>query len=343
MLRGEEGNQARELDQLIDWLLESQPKPDVVCLSNALLLGLARRLKSQLGCSVVCSLQGEDSFLDALPPVHRAACWQLLAERAREVEGFISPSRYFARVISERLGLPSNRVHVVHNGIDLSGFDKPVSSGKRQDDKPVLGFFARMCREKGLDSLIEAFIILRKAGRQLALRIGGSCGPADRIFVESLRERLRAENLLSEVEFHPNLDRAGKLAFLRGLTVFSVPALYGEAYGLYVIEAMAAGVPVVQPNTAAFPEIIEATGGGVLCAPGDSRKLAEAIEGLLVNPERAQALGFAGANSVFEKFSADSMARACVEVFEGLRARISEDSPAVKSSSLPIQPSSAAK
>jgi len=341
MLRGEEGNQARELDQLIDWLLESQPKPDVVCLSNALLLGLARRLKSQLGCAVVCSLQGEDSFLDALPPIHRTACWQTLAERAREVDGFIAPSRYFANVMGERLGLRADCVHVVHNGIDLTGFDKGTSVSSRQTSEnrghPVLGFFARMCREKGLDTLVDAFILLRKAGkaRDPVLRIGGSCGPADLVFVESLRKRLQTQNLLGDVEFQPNVDRAGKLAFLRELTVFSVPALYGEAYGLYVIEAMAAGVPVVQPNTAAFPEIIEATGGGVLCAAGDSKKLAEAIEGLFLNPEQAQALGAAGARSVSEKFSADSMARGCLDVFERVRTESSDSVSGFKPAPMP--------
>ena len=130
-----------------------------------------------------------------------------------------------------------------------------------------------MCPEKGLDTLVEAYILLRRRGRvgQLKLRVGGSCGPADTAFVESLRERLRAGGLLADAEFRPNLDRAGKLEFLRSLSVFSVPALYGEAFGLYVIEALAAGVPVVQPRAAAFPELLEATGGGVLCATGDSR------------------------------------------------------------------------
>ena len=363
MLRGEAGNQAGELDELIQWVLHTQPPDDVVCLSNALLLGQARRLKSELRAPLVCTLQGEDSFLDALPPTHRAACWQTLAERAAEVDAFIAPSSYFAKVMSERLGLPSARIHMVHNGIDLAGYSPPPApvpgfsennpphsalatlhssldtrpvlrstssvalrrvdrTAARGHSPPVLGYFARMCREKGLAALVEAFVILRRRERTkgLKLRIGGSCGPADEPFVSSLRERLKQEALLEAVEFHPNLDRAAKLSFLRGLSVFSVPALYGEAFGLYLIEAMAAGVPVVQPQTAAFPELIEATGGGVLCAPGDPKALADAIESLLLDPDRAGALGQAGARAVFEKFSAQSMARACLRVFEDLRS-----------------------
>jgi len=323
MLRGEEGKQVRELDDLITWLLKTQPRPDVICLSNALLLGMARQLKSRLGAPLVCALQGEDSFLDALPASHRAACWQTLAERAAEVDAFVAPSRYFANLMSERLGLPAGSVRVVHNGIDLSGYggeSRVASVGLDADTPPPpkLGFFARMCREKGLDTLVEAFILLRKRGRvnDLELRIGGSCGPADELFVNALRERLKVSGLMSVVEFHPNLDRAAKLAFLRGLSVFSVPALYGEAFGLYVIEALAAGVPVVQPRTAAFPELIEETEGGVLCPPNDSKALADEIESLLLDPKRARAMGQAGARAVSERFSAESMARASLQVYE---------------------------
>ena len=324
MLRGEEGKQVRELDDLIDWLLKTQPRPDVIC------LGMARRLKSKLGAPLVCALQGEDSFLDALPASHRAACWQAVAERAAEVDAFIAPSRYFANLMSERLGLPAASVRVVYNGIELAGYGGESritndeqgrsfsSSAPTHPSPPKVGFFARMCREKGLDTLVEAFILLRKRGRvkDLELRIGGSCGPADEPFVNSLRERLTANGLMSAVEFHRNLDRAAKLALLRSLTVFSVPALYGEAFGLYLIEAMAAGVPVVQPRAAAFPELIEATGGGVLCAPNDPQALADGIESLLVDPSRARALGQAGARAVSESFSAESMARASLRIYE---------------------------
>jgi glycosyltransferase involved in cell wall biosynthesis len=332
MLRGEAGHQARELDDLIAWL-KTQPRPDVLCLSNALLLGMARRLRAELGAPVVCSLQGEDSFLESLPESHRAQCWQVLAERAAEVDYFISPSCYFGELMRERLGFPADRLRVIHNGINLEGYGAQGKDGaaagtldshhSERSSAPVLGFFARMCREKGLDTLVEAYIALRRRGRvkELKLRVGGSCGPSDEALVESLGGQLRAAGLAGEVEFCPNLSRAAKLAFLRSLSVFSVPARYGEAFGLYVIEALAAGVPVVQPRTAAFPELIEATGGGVLCAPGDAEALAEAIEGLLLDPARRRVLGEDGRRAVFEKFSAETMARQMLEVYGETAAR----------------------
>ena len=328
MLRGEEGNQARELDELIAWL-KSQAKPDVVCLSNALLVGMARRLKAELQTQVVCTLQGEDSFLDSLPDTHRAAAWQLLSERAADVDKFIAPSRYFADVMTRRLGLQPERVHVVHNGLNLDGYRKPTPDPSREGNRrhasritqnaaPVLGYFARMCKEKGLDTLVEAFIHLKNRGNvpRLKLHIGGGCGPGDELFVKSLRKRLAEAGFIGETMFAPNLSRAEKIAFLESLSVFSVPASYGEAFGLYVIEAMAAGVPVVQPRTASFPELIEATGGGLLCEPGDAKSLADAIERLLLDPAKARALGEAGRNAVSEKFRVAQMAEQTLRVFQ---------------------------
>jgi len=217
--------------------------------------------------------------------------------------------------MAQRLGLPGGRVRVVPGGISLDGYQQRRPAFEVGPRQPTLGYFSRMCKEKGLDLLVEAFILLKQRGRvpHLKLRIGGGCGPADEPFVKALRRRLAAAGYIGETGFWPNLSRVEKLDFLHGLSVFSVPALYGEAFGLYVIEALAAGVPVVQPRTAAFPEIIEATGGGVLCEPGDPKALADAIESLLLNPAQARRLGEAGRRAVFERFSARAMAQATLQ------------------------------
>jgi glycosyltransferase involved in cell wall biosynthesis len=325
MLEGEAGNQARELDDLIGWL-KTQPKPDAIFLSNALLLGMARRLKTQLARPVICMLQGEDFFLDGLPEPHRGACWKALAERSNDADLFIAPSRYFAELMQRRLGLPPERVRVVYNGINLEGYtaDGLTALNRLQTGSsltnpakvgPVLGYLARMCREKGLDTLVDAFITIQQRGRVAGLRlcVAGSLGPADEPFVFSLQKRLQAAGLEKSVEFRPNIDHATKLALLKSFSVFSVPANYGEGFGLYVVEALAAAVPVVQPRCAAFPELVELTGGGVLYDPGSPEGLVEAIENLLRDPKRAGALGAAGRSVVFEKFSAEAMARNVAE------------------------------
>jgi glycosyltransferase involved in cell wall biosynthesis len=158
---------------------------------------------------------------------------------------------------------------------------------------------------------VEAFIRLKKREglRDLKLRVGGSCGPTDRVVVDEARRALARAGVLGDVEFCPNLSRAEKLAFLRTLSVFSVPATYGEAFGLYVIEALASGVPVVQPDHGAFGELLAATGGGVLCQADDPEALAGALAGLLLAPERARALGRAGQAAVRQRYTVDIMAR----------------------------------
>jgi glycosyltransferase involved in cell wall biosynthesis len=144
--------------------------------------------------------------------------------------------------------------------------------------------------------------------------------------VNGLRDRLKTRGFLHDTEFVPNVDRAGKQAFYRSLSVLSTPALYGEAFGLYVLEALASGVPVVQPRHAAFPEIVEATGGGLICEP-NPQSLAETIEGLLLDPALLRRLGEAGRKKVFEEFGIQPMARKLEPIFEGLTRKAGTPTP----------------
>ena len=317
MLQGEEGRQVRELDELIAWL-KTQPRPDVICLSNALLAGMARKLKAELRCAVTCLLGGEDAFLDGLPESVRDTAWKTLSERCRDVDLFLPPTRYYAELISRRLSLRPEQVRIVPNGINLAGYSQVQSAGAIVERPPVLGYFARMCREKGLDTLVDAYLLLKKrdSGKNLRLHVGGGCGPADKPFVEEQRRKLAAAGALADAQFFSNIDHAAKIEFYQSLTVFSTPALYGEAFGLYVIEALAVGVPIVQPRHAAFPELIEATGGGVLCEPGDPKSLADAIESLLRDQIRARVLGAAGRQSVLREFNIDTVAAKTLQAFE---------------------------
>lgn len=331
MLQGEAGNQARELQDLSAWL-KSQPPPDVISLSNALLLGMARTLKHALNRPLVCFLQGEDYFVDSLPEPHRSECWAVLAQRAKDADLFVAPSRYYAKEMLNRLELPAERVKVVYNGINLEGYSERAgsvvsgtndwSSSRSSPEAPVLGYLARMCREKGLETLVRAFCEVRRRGRVpgLKLCVAGSLGPTDEPFVRDLEEKLAEMGCQQDVSFHPNVDRATKLELLRSFSVFCVPALYGEAFGLYVIEALAAGVPVVQPRTAAFPEIVELTGGGLLYDPASIEELSAGIEELLLDRTRARTLGTAGRRVVFEQFSADAMARNLVEAISNIES-----------------------
>ena len=286
MLRGE----SREIDRLLAWL-RTQPEPDVVCLSNSLLSGLARHFRAP----VVCTLQGEDGFLDGLPEPYRQQAWELLAQRCGGIKHFIAVSEYFGEQMRGRLGLPAERVSVVPPGITVADFAPTTVTA------PVVGYLARMHRAKGLDLLADAFLRVNVPGARL--RIAGAMTGCDKPLVKLLRRKLGAR-----ADFLPNLDRVAKQEFLRGLSVFSVPAP-GEAFGMYVLEALASGVPVVQPRAGAFPELIAATGGGILCEPNDPAALAAGLEELLRDPARARQLGAAGRQAVAEKFSNEAMSR----------------------------------
>lgn len=331
MLQGADGNQAREIEELLTWL-KTQTKPDAICLSNALLLGMAGPLKQQLGTRIVCYLQGEDSYLDSLGDAYRSPAWKLLRQKAADADLFIAPNHYFADLMTNRLELPKDKVRVVADGIRLEGYGGRQNAECRmqKDDlngaetgefpSPVVGFFARMCPEKGLHVLVEAFVQLRKRGNvpDVRLKVGGGLGPGDEAFVAGLKERLASDGLNDCVSFHPNLDRAEKIAFLESLDVFSVPATYPEAFGMYLAEALAAGVPIVQPRFASFPEFVETTRGGLLYDPADPEALAVALEKLLLTPDKARALGAGGQKVVREQFSASRMAKNVCTVIEPL-------------------------
>lgn len=318
MVRGEEGRQRREVARLVSELeaLEAGDRPDVFLLSNAMLIGVARSLEQRLGVPIVCTLQGEAPFIDAFPEPFRGEVWSTVSARGQAISAFIGVSRAYAELMTGRLRLDPGRVHVVPNGIDPAGF--ALGSGASRSTPPTVGYMARMCPDKGLHTLVEAFCEIHRRGRVpgVRLRAAGVLLEADRVWLDGLAAQLAACG--ADFEFEADVDRARKLELLRTFSVMSVPATYGESFGLYVLEALAAGVPVVQPRCDSFPELVAATGGGVLCAPDDSTSLADELEALLLDEPRRAALGATGQAAVRERFTAEQMARGVVRVLESV-------------------------
>ena len=118
MLLGEEGNQNEELDHMVNWIAE-HCKPDIIHLSNALLLGLARRLKEKIGVPVVCSLQDEDVWVDPMQPKIQKKIWNLMHERSKDVDALVSVSNFFANVMKNMLGALKNALVSVHRTLLL--------------------------------------------------------------------------------------------------------------------------------------------------------------------------------------------------------------------------------
>jgi len=319
MIRGEEGNQLRELKELTNYLSKHE-RPDVILLSNALLVGMARYLKKELNVPVVCSFQGEDYFLDSLPEAYRQKSWDALAQRSRDIDLFIAPSKYFGDLMRRRLGLPPDKLRIIYNGIQLDGF----SPAQVRPDPPVLGYFARMCKEKGLHILIDTYILLRKRNKipNLKLHVGGGMGPSDEILVNQFKDRLQDLALYGDVTFFPNLTKEQKRQFFRRISVMSVPAIYGEAFGLYLLEAWASGVPVVQPPAASFPELIEETQGGIVADGPTSEALADAIENLLLNEQKRSSLASSARSVVEQRFTSRQMALGFLKEIESVQQNL---------------------
>lgn len=311
MLRGAEGAQARELDRLLAWL-QPQPGFDVVCLSNSLLAGMAPRLKKALGAPIVCSLQGEDSFLDGLPEPHRSKAWNLLTECAGHVDQFAAVSQYFAALMQRRLALDPGRVTVTYPGLRVDDF-APTAA---RPANPTIGYLARLHPIKGLGALVDAFLELKRRGSipGLRLRAAGAMTVTDARYVDGLRNIIAKAGFAADTEFLPNVTRNQKIEFLRSLTALSVPATYGEAFGAYVLEALAAGVPVVQPDHAAFPEILGLTGGGTLYNPQQPGALANAIEQVFQRLDVSRQHAANARGTVAAKFSEERMTDAFEQV-----------------------------
>lgn len=311
---GDEGFQRKEVERLARWLMEDF-KPDLINLPNSMFVGAARMLKDATGAPVVCSLTGEDLFLEDLVEPWKTQALETLRARAGDVDRFIATSAYYADHMSGLLRVDRSRIDVVPLGVDPEGFTVATAA----KDRPfTVGFLARLSPEKGFHVLAEAFARLKeKPGMKDArLLAAGYLAPKDRAFLRGTLAGLERLGHGEHVRHLGELTFEQKADFLGSVDLLSVPTVYREPKGLFLLEAMAAGVPVLQPAHGAFPELIEATGGGELYPAGDTAALADRMHALANEPERRRLLGEAGCQVVRERFTARDMARRTLEIYE---------------------------
>ncbi len=303
MLRIESSPFGKELDKLIDFL--ATEKLDVLCLGTALQAGMIRELKRRLGVKIICCFQGEDSFLDGLPEPFKTSCWKELRTRLADADLLVAPSQFYADLMRRRFDAPDLRIEVMPNGIDLEGY----RVSKLPANPPVIGYLARMIREKGVHHLVEAFIHLRRQlhHHNARLHIAGAATAGDKKLIAELQQKLSAAGLADQATWSPNISREEKADMLASLTIFSVPATYPEAFGLYTVEALASGVPLVQPDASSFQEILATSQAGILVPPGDPAALATAWNDLLSRPERLKELGENGRRAAEQSYSVTAM------------------------------------
>ncbi len=312
MLLGEDGKQQEELERLVDWM-EEHCKPDVVHISNALLLGLAHRIKERLNVPIICSLQDEDVWVDAMKPVFREQIWNLMSEKSKDVDLFIGVSHFFSEVMQERMKIPAEKIQSLYLGVDSADYEFIPARDKGRN----IGYISRMCHENGFDLLVDAFILLKKQSGFDDVNLiltGGSTG-ADSSYIKKVKKKLSKENLDKQVEFIDDFEENGRRTFFNQVSVVSVPVRNGEAFGMYLLESMASGIPVVQPALGAFPEIVNLSGGGIIYEPNTPESLCTALTRLLSDSAKLDQLSRNAREGVETNFNIHDHAKEMIEVY----------------------------
>lgn len=325
-LRGEQGVLRKEFEKLVEWT-KGEPVPDVINLPNSLLIAMAAPLKRAFRRPVLCTLQGEELFLSELSEPYRDRAIALIQEQVRHVDQFIAVSEYCARFMKGYLNIPSDRISVVPLGIGMDGYSRRAP--EERADTYRVGYFARVAPEKGLHELAQAYVHLRQrtANAKMTLHAAGYMASHHGGYLEKAHGVLKQAGLGDEFTYHGSLDRHGKLDFLRSIDVLSVPATYDEPKGMFLLESMAAGVPVVQPRRGAFTEVVEKTGGGLLVAPGDVTALAEGLHQIWSDGALSAALANKAFEGVRVHYTIAQSAVRQVEVYESAVRRANAGTP----------------
>ncbi len=313
MLLGEEGQQKEELDRMVDWIAEHL-KPDIIHISNALLLGLAKRLKEKTRVPIFCSLQDEDTWVDVMKESSREMVWKLMETKAAEVDAFIVVSDYYRDMMQRLINIPEEKLHRVYIGVNPDDYEFTPSSQKER----VIGFISRESYENGLDILVDAFIELRsrKGFDDVTLLITGGSTADDKKLKREIRRKVKKAGLSDAVGYHRDFEEDGTREFFRKVSVLSVPVRQGEAFGIYLLESMASGVPVVQPALGAFPEIVRGSGGGMLYEPNLPANLADSLGTLLSDPNLLEKLSRDAREGVVTSFNIQSHASEMARIYE---------------------------
>jgi glycosyltransferase involved in cell wall biosynthesis len=322
MLLGEQGKQKEELERMVDWIGEHL-EPDVIHISNALLLGLAHRIREKIGVPVICSLQDEDVWIDVMKPRFRDEAWRLMKEKSVDVDAFIAVSQYFGKEMKKRLELPDDKLFSVYLGVDpeeyefISSIEKPRS----------IGYISRMCHSNGFDIVVDAFILLKQNPEfsDVKLILTGGSTAEDTSFIKTLKRRIAKAGLQNDVDFHYEFDGQPRQEFFRKVAIGSVPVRNGEAFGMYLPELMASGIPIVQPELGAFPEIVQLSGGGIVYEPNTPEMLAKSWAKVLSNRELLENLSYQARQGVEQHFHIHDHALEMIDVYRNLIENYNHD------------------
>lgn len=333
-LAGQDGLQAKEFERLLDYL-KSTPAPDAIVITNSLLSGIAAGLREAFDAPILCGLQGEDNFLQALGEKHTAQAIRHVQANAAHVDLFIASSRDCARRSAVLLGLPETEIHVVRTGLILDEF---AALAAQRPPAPAggpftVGYLSVLTPGKGLDLLVEACGALLAAGLNPRLIVAGLV--LDAAYFKQVQRRVVALGLTDRFAYRGEVDREGKLALLAEAQAFCVPSRFPEARGVAIMEALAGGLPVVAPQAGAYPELLEDSEAGLLVPVGDVAAIAAALR-QLVDPVEAHRRGQLGAALIAGRHHADLAAE---EMLQALETATQRRSPRAETSGYrPLSP-----
>lgn len=309
-----------ELEKLINWL-EASGDADIIHISNALLLGIVKKLKERLNIPIVCSLQDEDQWVESMRKPFIDKVWNLISECSKDVDSFFAVSDYYGTKMGNILNIPKDKIKIVHIGIKSDDYHKRSGGGgnkeprynhrgdRRSTTKPTcgieaIGFMSKITESLGFAIVAEAFYELKQSERFKNLKLYASGGVTqDNIkFINSWKKRFKKDGFDNDFIIVPEFDKLARVDFFNKISILSVPVIGGEAFGTYLIEAMASGVAVVQPEVGASKEIIDLAGGGVTYTPNTSTELANAWRKLLEDKETLSKLSINGELGVKKYF-----------------------------------------
>jgi glycosyltransferase involved in cell wall biosynthesis len=304
MIKGENAFPEKELKRLVKYINENG-KPDVIHLSNALIIGLARQLKKFLDVKIVCSLLNEDDWIDEMAEPFRSNAWKLIGEEAPNVDAFITPSSYYKELFVSKTGFMGRNVHIIPLAIDT----RNLNILPKKDNYPAVGYFSRINSPNGFDKLVDAFIHLKTTNKLpgLTLHVSGGFTGSDKSFIAEQIRKIKSHGLKSFVRIYPEFQGNSKEEFFSSIDIMSVPVRKHDGYGLYILEANASGVPVVEPETGAFPEIIGKTKGGITYFPDTAEELSAALVRLFEDNSLRASLGKTGKENVLKELSLSGM------------------------------------
>lgn len=315
MITGQNAFPDIELQRLVDYI-NKDGRPDILHLSNALIIGLARQLKKKMDVIIVCSLLNEDDWLDDMAEPYRSNSWKLIAKEASNVDAFVTPSNYYKQLFIDKTGISGENIHVIPLGIEPGN----LTTLKKTIKTPGLGYFCRLNSHNGFDKIVDAFIEIRKqdAIPGLTFHVSGGYTGVDKAFIREQIKKIKENGLRDSVRIYPEFHGYSKERFFSSIDIMSVPVRKYDGYGLYILEANAAGVPVVQPDTGAFPEIIHSSGGGIVYSPDSVNKLTESIINLFNNNDLRRKLGNNGRENIQKFFTLDRMAEGLSDVYSSV-------------------------